>query len=73
VITNTVPLGRLSPLRYARLARGLSQRELEQLAGLPATVISHLEGGRRTPDPATAARIAMALGVDDVDELFPPT
>ena len=69
-ITRVVPLGELTPLRYARLARGLTQRELEQQAGLSETTVSHFEAGRRLPDSATQWRLAAALGVD-VDVLFP--
>lgn len=69
-ITHVVPLGELTPLRYARLARGLTQRELELNAGLSDTTVSHFEAGRRLPDPATQWRLATALGVD-VDVLFP--
>jgi transcriptional regulator with XRE-family HTH domain len=58
------------PLRLARVARGISQRELERLAGLPATSLSHVEAGRRQLDPAAQWRIAEALKVDH-DEVFP--
>jgi transcriptional regulator with XRE-family HTH domain len=68
-ITDVLPLGKLPPLTYARLARGLSQRELERRAGLPRTVLSQFETGRRRPDAATQYRLAEALGVD-VDVLF---
>jgi transcriptional regulator with XRE-family HTH domain len=58
------------PVFVARRARRLTQSELEQRAGLPATVLSKIERGERVPDPATKARIAMALG-EDVIALFP--
>jgi transcriptional regulator with XRE-family HTH domain len=61
-----------SPLRLIRVARGMTQRELERQAGLPATALSHFESRRRRPDPATAARIALSLDVDvDVEAIFP--
>jgi transcriptional regulator with XRE-family HTH domain len=58
------------PVFIARRVRGLTQSELELRAGLPATVLSKIERGERVPDPATKARIAMALG-EDVSDLFP--
>lgn len=54
----------ISPLRLARTLAGLSQRELERRAGLPATQLCHFESGRRTPDPATQLRLALALDTD---------
>lgn len=58
------------PLRMARVALGVSQRDLERAAGLPATSVSHIEARRRVPTPAVRERLAMALDVD-VDKLFP--
>jgi transcriptional regulator with XRE-family HTH domain len=57
-------------LKLIRTLRGLSQKELEQRAGLPATTLSHIEAGRRIPDPATRARLALALDAD-VEAVFP--
>lgn len=54
----------LHPLRVARALRGLSQRELEQIAGLPHTTLSHVERGRRGLDPVSAHRIAIAIDAD---------
>ena len=51
------------PLRLARILRGLSQSDVEDAAGLPPTVLSKLETGTRTADPATRERLAMALDV----------
>jgi predicted ATPase/transcriptional regulator with XRE-family HTH domain len=49
-----------------RLAAGLSQEELAERAGLSQRGISDLERGvRRSPYPATARRLAAALGLDD--------
>ncbi len=59
----------VSRLRVARTLRGMSQREVEQLAGLPKTSLSHIESGRRPADPATRARLALALDMP-VEELF---
>jgi transcriptional regulator with XRE-family HTH domain len=56
MITHEMPLGRMSPLTYARLSRGISQRELEDAAGLARTAAFHFESGRRVPDPASQFR-----------------
>lgn len=61
-----------SPLRAARIARGLRQSDLEQLAGLPATSVSHFEAGRRRPDAAQLRRIAAVLDVADSASLNRP-
>jgi transcriptional regulator with XRE-family HTH domain len=58
------------PIRVVRVIRGWTQQELERRAGLPATVLSRIERGRRVPDPAMQLRIAMALD-QDVGDLFP--
>jgi transcriptional regulator with XRE-family HTH domain len=58
------------PVRAARALRGLSQRDVEARAGLPATALSRIEAGSGVPDPVVQQRLAMALGVD-VDVLFP--
>jgi transcriptional regulator with XRE-family HTH domain len=58
------------PVRVVRVMKGLSQRELEDAAGLPRTAISHIERGRRVADPSTRARIALALGCA-AEDLFP--
>jgi transcriptional regulator with XRE-family HTH domain len=58
------------PVFIARRMRRLTQTELEQRAGLPATALSKIERGERIPDPATRLRIAMSLD-EDVDDLFP--
>src|SRR5262249_5199469 len=51
-------------LRQYRAAAGLSQEELAEQAGLSRRGISDLERGtRRFPYPATARRLAQALGL----------
>ncbi len=51
-------------VRQIRLARGLTQRELAERAGVSEpTVISRIERGGQVPRLDTAARIAHALGV----------
>jgi predicted ATPase/DNA-binding XRE family transcriptional regulator len=60
------PFGRL--LRAYRMAAGLSQDELAERAGLSRRGISDLErGARRSPYPASARRLADALGLSAAD------
>ena len=49
-------------LKSARIAKGLSQKELAKLAGTDQTVISRLEGGTRGGSTETLTDIARALG-----------
>lgn len=61
----SVPIVRgKAALRQVRMARGLSQRDLERAAGLAPTSVSHFEAGRRSPDPAQLWRLADVLDVD---------
>jgi transcriptional regulator with XRE-family HTH domain len=55
-------------LRQARKTRGLTLEVLAETVGLTPGALSHIESGRRLPDPKNAVRIAEALGlpVDDV-------
>lgn len=48
-------------LRDRRQQRGLSQRELAHLSGIPQPNIAAYETGRRRPDPSTVARLEAAL------------
>ena len=48
-------------LRSGRAAAGLTQRELAARSGIPQTDIAAYERGRRSPDPATTARLELAL------------
>jgi transcriptional regulator with XRE-family HTH domain len=59
-----------SALVLARTLRKMTQKELEDAAGLPRRMITRYESGTRLPDPATRERLAMALGVP-ADVLFP--
>ncbi len=47
--------------RIARAARGLSQKQLAEKAGVDASYVSLLEGARRVPTVATIDRLAVAL------------
>lgn len=50
-------------IRKARKAKGLTQLELSEQAGLEGSTVRHYELGRRTPSDAVLARIAEACGV----------
>jgi transcriptional regulator with XRE-family HTH domain len=65
-----------SKLRLMRALRGLSQRELSELAGVPEYTIPWIETGRMLPTPQYEAQIRTALEWDaDTDaalELLAP-
>lgn len=50
-------------LKHARVAAGLSMRELGEQAGLSAMAISKIETGKSTPTSGTLLKLARALGV----------
>lgn len=52
-----------SRLRQARTHRNLGQGELAAKAKLPATTVSHFEGGSRKPSFENLKRLAQALSV----------
>lgn len=54
-------------LARMRQARGLSQEEVADRAGLHRTEISLMELGKRTPRIDTIVRVTGALGVDAAD------
>jgi transcriptional regulator with XRE-family HTH domain len=47
-----------------RATSGLSQAELARRSGLPASVLSAYERGRRQPSVAALARVARAAGLE---------
>ena len=53
----------MSPLRKARLTRGLSIYEMAQQMGVSAASISRMERRLQCPSIATAARLASFLGL----------
>lgn len=56
----------------ARRAKGLTQKQLAQLSGVPASVISELEQGKATnPSWSVLSRLAQVLGVRP-EQLIPP-
>ncbi len=50
-------------LRGRRLARGLTQEELADLAGLSVRALGDMERGRSVPHRSTVERLAVALGL----------
>lgn len=52
------------PLRLARLAADMTQRDLAAATGVAADTISNVERRRHRPHTATAAVLAAALGLD---------
>lgn len=58
-------------LKRLRLARGLTQRELANLAGASQSAVAQLETGRRgwRTSQALIARLARALGLSEPDQL----
>lgn len=51
-------------LRTARARAGMSQRQLARRAGLPQSVLSAYENGRREPSARTFRALLRAAGVD---------
>lgn len=54
-------LGRL--VRSARNARGLTLEEVATRVGITAGALSHIESGRRLPEPRNAVAVAEVIGV----------
>lgn len=50
-------------VRYLRIEKKLSQRELAQLAGLHQSQVSKIEGGSRKVTAEELKKLATALGV----------
>lgn len=59
-------------LRQARTAKGISQEELADLAGLHRTYIGSVERGERNPTLVSLYRIAEALDIPAA-ALLPPS
>ena len=58
-----------SLIRSARKAEGLTLEEVAKQVDLTPGALSHIENGKRLPDPKNAVRIAQALGIP-VDDLL---
>lgn len=54
-------------VRELRLARGLTQEQLCESAGISVDAVNRVENGTRIPTLSTLARLAGALGVDLAD------
>ena len=54
-------------LRELRAARGLTQEQLCEAAGVSVDAVTRIERGERTPTLATLASLARALGVEVTD------
>ena len=57
----------LPHLRELRQRRGLSQKELGELAGVGSGTVYRLENGLRGAYPGTVRKLAVALGVSPED------
>lgn len=51
-------------IRAARIAKEMTQEDLQKATGLPQSHISRLECGRHSPSHSTVLKIAKALGVE---------
>lgn len=54
-------------LRELRAARGFTQEQLCEAAGVSVDAVNRIERGERTPTLATLASLARALGVEITD------
>lgn len=61
----------MSPLRKARLERGLSIYDLAEEVGMSAASISRLERRIQSTSAATAAKLATLLGLSLAQVLLP--
>lgn len=51
-------------LKYWRLARTMTTRDLAEKSGVNPSAISEIERGKRVPHPSTIRKLAEALGVE---------
>lgn len=56
-------------LKAARLALGLSQKEVYEALGVGASTWHHWESGKRTPDPLVMAKLQKLHGIS-LDWIF---
>ena len=62
-----------SNVRKVRLQKGLSQEALAELSGLHRNYVGSVERGERNISVDNMERLALALGVEVVDLLRPPS
>ena len=62
----------METLRELRRRKGLSQKDLAELAGVGQDTISGIESGRHEARPSTIRKLASALGVE-VEDFFRET
>ena len=56
-------------LKYYRLKKKMSKKELASLIGVTPMAVTHYESGERNPDMKTIKAMAKALGVKTADFL----
>ena len=61
--------GSMSPLRFARLVRGLRLSDLAERTGIHPSTLSRVETGRREPKPQEITALARALGISEAEIL----
>ena len=57
-------------IRHARHAQGLTLEDLAERVGVTPGALSHIESGRRLPNPKNAIRIAQVLGLAEEDVML---
>ena len=61
------------PMREARIAQGITQKELGQRSGIPYHTIRSYERGRHNPPAMRVRALADVLGLDAEDYPLPPS
>jgi|SRR5580658_9273164 transcriptional regulator with XRE-family HTH domain len=69
--SSQIPSPAAALLQLARIKSGMSQGQLGQQAGVPATMVSAYERGRRQPTVPTLMRLLKAAGFDLTMHLIP--
>lgn len=64
---NTSQLNFRTLLKEARIAAGMSQKELANITGLTPTIISKYESGQSQPRAETVNKLSQALGISNSD------
>ncbi len=58
---------KITRLRYLRMEKGISAKELAKMAGLSDKAIYHYESFARKPMLSSTIKLCKALGVDEVN------